>query len=92
MTAEVSVLSSSVVQQIVTGDFNYTLMMNTYDDPGRKNLVGPTTQIELNQKVWVELRMEELDGDWVALVTKSCWATNQPSPYGGLRYDLIMNG
>ncbi|KAK9529690.1 hypothetical protein VZT92_013768 [Zoarces viviparus] len=28
----------------------------------------------------------------VAIVTDSCWATNQPSPNGSLRYDLIIAG
>lgn len=81
-----------MVQQIVNEVFSYTLTMNTYSDSGRKNIVMPTTQIEVNQKIWVELKMQELDGDIFVLVTKSIWATNHPSPDGGLRHDLIING
>ncbi|KAM9346930.1 alpha-tectorin-like [Symphorus nematophorus] len=81
----------SVVQQIVSGVWNYTLMMNAYTDPDRSELVGPTTEIRLNQKVWLELKTTGLDDRRVAVVTDSCWATNEPSPAGRLRYDLIRN-
>ncbi|KAF3840492.1 hypothetical protein F7725_006354 [Dissostichus mawsoni] len=33
-----------------------------------------------------------LDANMVAMVTDSCWATNQASPDDSLRYDLIING
>ncbi|XP_068585438.1 pancreatic secretory granule membrane major glycoprotein GP2-like [Cebidichthys violaceus] len=59
---------------------------------GWLNLVGSSTDIQLNQKVWLELKTEGLDGNMVAIVTDSCWATNQQSPDGGLRYDLVING
>ena len=83
--------SSSVVQQIVSGVWNYTLIMNTYTDPNLMNLIGLTTEIRLNQKIWVELKAEELDDKRVTLVIDSCWATNVRSPDANLRYDLIKN-
>ncbi|XP_044027681.1 uncharacterized protein LOC122864393 [Siniperca chuatsi] len=82
----------SVVQHIVSGVWNYTLTMNAYTNAGRTNLIKPDTEIGLNQKIWVELKTEGLDGNMVALVTKSCWATNQLSPTDSLRYNLIING
>nr|XP_037618493.1 zonadhesin-like [Sebastes umbrosus] len=83
---------SSVVQKIVSGVWNYTLMMNAYTDPGRMQLVGPSTEIQLNQKIWLELKTEGLDGNMAAIVTDSCWATSQPSPNSSLRYDLVIKG
>ncbi|TDH11260.1 hypothetical protein EPR50_G00059000 [Perca flavescens] len=83
---------SSVVQEIVSGIWNYTLMMNAYIDAQFVNLVGPNTELVLDQKVWVELMTGGLDYNLVSLVTDSCWATNQPSPNASLRYDLIING
>ncbi|XP_044043029.1 uncharacterized protein LOC122871757 [Siniperca chuatsi] len=82
----------SVVQQVVSGVWNYTLMMNAYTNAGRTDLVRPDTEIGLNQKIWVELKTEGLDGNMVALVTDSCWATNQRSPTDTLRYNLVING
>ena len=80
-----------MIEQIVSGVWNYTLMMNAYLDSGRINLVGPTSEVQLNQKIWVELKTEGLDGNMVALVTDSCWASNQSSPHGGLQHELIIN-
>lgn len=85
-------LSSTVVQKIVSGIWNYTLMMNAYTDSRRTNLVGPSTELELDQKIWVELKTEDLDDSMVTIVTRSCWATSSPSPNSTLRYDLVMSG
>uniref|UniRef100_A0A3Q4AB74 ZP domain-containing protein n=1 Tax=Mola mola TaxID=94237 RepID=A0A3Q4AB74_MOLML len=90
-TASFSIRDGPVIEQIVSGVWNYTLMMSAYVDSGRTNLVGSTTEVQLNQKIWVKLKTEGLDGNMVALVTDSCWATNQSSPHGGLQHDLIIN-
>ncbi|XP_035861814.1 alpha-tectorin-like [Sander lucioperca] len=83
---------SSVVEEIVSGIWNYTLMMKAYTDASFMNIVGPDTELVLDQKVWVELMTVGLDDNMVSIVTDSCWATNQPSPDGSLRYNLIING
>ncbi|XP_074483978.1 uromodulin-like [Sebastes fasciatus] len=87
-----TIKDSSVVQRIVSGVWNYTVMMNAYTDPGRMQLVGPSSKLKLNQKIWLELKTEGLDGNMVAIVTDSCWATSQPSPDSSLRYDLVIEG
>lgn len=51
-----------------------------------------STEIQLNQKVWLQLKTEGLDGDLVAIVTDSCWATTQPSTDSSPRYDLVIAG
>lgn len=81
-----------MVEEIVSGIWNYTLMMKAYTDASFMNIVGPDTELVLDQKVWVELMTVGLDDNMVSIVTDSCWATNQPSPDGSLRYNLIING
>ncbi|XP_051282972.1 uncharacterized protein LOC127378337 [Dicentrarchus labrax] len=83
---------SSVVKQIVSGVWNYTVTMNAYNDSGHKNLVNANTEVGLNQKIWVELKTDGLDNNIVTVVTDSCWASNDSSPNGTLRYDLVKNG
>ncbi|XP_071338207.1 alpha-tectorin-like [Trachinotus anak] len=83
---------SSVIEQIVSGVWNYTLTMKAYTDPAHTQAIEPSTRIQLQQTVWVELKTEGLDSNLVALVIDSCWATDQPSSNGSLRYNLIMNG
>ncbi|XP_071060301.1 uncharacterized protein [Pseudochaenichthys georgianus] len=82
----------SVVQQLVSGQWNYTLTMSSFIDAGLLQPVGPNTEILLNQTVWLQLEAVGLDANMVAMVTDSCWATNQASPDSSLRYDLIING
>lgn len=67
-------------------------MMNTYTDAGLTQLVGPTTKIGLNQKIWMALKTEGLDDNMVAVVTDSCWATSESSPESLPRYELITKG
>ncbi|XP_042369367.1 uncharacterized protein LOC121963063 [Plectropomus leopardus] len=83
---------NSVSEMIVSVQWNYTVMMNAYTDSDRLTLIGPDTEIHLNQRVWLELTTDGLDNSMVAVVTDSCWATNQMSPYADLRYNLIING
>ncbi|XP_061926425.1 alpha-tectorin-like [Entelurus aequoreus] len=83
---------NSVFQQVESESWNYTLKMAAYKDALRTQPVMSETDIQLNQRVWVELMTEGLDDNLVFLVTNSCWATSGSSPYGGLRYDLISDG
>ena len=56
--------------------------MKAYTNPDHTGLVGPSTTIQLNQRVYVELKTEGLDEKMVAIATDSCWATNQQSVDG----------
>lgn len=91
-TMAFKIKDSSVIQEIISGAWNYTLTMKAYLDSGRKRLVESSTEIMLNQKIWVQLETDGLGDGLVAVVTDACWATNQASPNGTLRHDLISNG
>ncbi|KAI4785866.1 hypothetical protein KUCAC02_037499 [Chaenocephalus aceratus] len=77
---------------MTSGEWNYTLQMSAYEDQKLLHVVKPETALLLDQRVWVELKTERLDGDRVSLVTDSCWATSQSAPSGRLRHDLITSG
>ncbi|XP_036965799.1 alpha-tectorin-like [Acanthopagrus latus] len=83
---------SSVNRQITSGEWNYNLTMKLYTNFDSKVAIQSSTEINLDQKIWVELKTGGLDDSIVRVVTDSCWATNQPSPSGSLRYDLIIKG
>ncbi|MEQ2168325.1 hypothetical protein GOODEAATRI_013126, partial [Goodea atripinnis] len=91
-TKAFKIRSSSVIKVITSAVWNYTLTMNAYTDAARTQPVESNTEVWLDQKIWVELKTDGLDGDLISMVTKSCWATNQESDNGSLRYDLIKNG
>ncbi|XP_053295190.1 uncharacterized protein LOC128455550 [Pleuronectes platessa] len=83
---------SSVTQQITSGRWIYNLTMKAYKDPSSKEALQQRTEIQLDEQLWVELNADGLDDKMVAVLTDSCWATDQPSPNGSLRYDLIIKG
>lgn len=83
---------SSVDQHITSGAWRYNLTMRGYTDPELSSPVESGTGIQLDDRIWVKLKAEGLDENLVHLVTQSCWATNQPSPSGLLKYDLVING
>ncbi|XP_019215758.1 alpha-tectorin [Oreochromis niloticus] len=91
-TATFRIRHSSVIQHLTSGVWDYTLIMKAFTDAGRTQAVESNTEVQLNQKIWVELKTDGLDGDMVVMVTDSCWATDQPSPDSTPRYDLIING
>ncbi|XP_053185058.1 uncharacterized protein LOC128368293 [Scomber japonicus] len=91
-TMSFKIKSSSVTQTIVSGAWTYTLTMNAFTDASRTQAVSSSTEILLDQTVWVELKTAGLDDTLVAVVTDSCWATNDKSPTAKLTYDLIKNG
>ncbi|XP_068590227.1 uncharacterized protein [Cebidichthys violaceus] len=91
-TLAIKLKHSSVIQQITSGEWHYNLTMKAYTNADRMNAILPSNNIELDQKIWVELKTDGLDEKMVHVVTDSCWATDQPSPSGSLRYDLIIKG
>ncbi|XP_053185052.1 alpha-tectorin-like [Scomber japonicus] len=91
-TMSFKIKSSSVTQTIVSGAWTYTLTMNAFTDASRTKAVSSSTEILLDQTVWVELKTAGLDDTLVAVVTDSCWATNDKSPTAKLKYDLIKSG
>uniref|UniRef100_A0AAX7SLX7 ZP domain-containing protein n=1 Tax=Astatotilapia calliptera TaxID=8154 RepID=A0AAX7SLX7_ASTCA len=91
-TATFRIRDSSVIQHITSGVWDYTLTMCATTDVGHTQAVQSSTEVQLIQKIRVQLKTDGLDGDVVVVVTDSCWATDQPSPDSTPRYDLIING
>ena len=81
-----------MTQQFTSGAWNYNLTMKAYTNADRMNAIETSTNMELNQKIWVEFKTDGLSEKMVLLVIDSCWATDQPSPNGSLSYDLIVKG
>ncbi|KAF6723391.1 Pancreatic secretory granule membrane major glycoprotein GP2 [Oryzias melastigma] len=83
---------SSVIQHVSSGEWSYNLTMKAFTDSDLTTQLDERSELDLNQQICVELKTEGLDGNAVSVVTDSCWATDQPSPTGNLRYDLVKNG
>jgi len=86
------VLPSSVFQTIEDEELSYTLTMSAYTDANFNFMIDQDTDIELNQKVWVEIKTEDLDENTVAVVTDSCWLTTDVDPTSSPSHDLVVGG
>lgn len=80
-----------MIQHVSSGQWSYNLTMKAYTSSDLTTQLDEKQELDLNQQICVELKTEGLDGNAVSVVTDSCWATDQPSPTGNLRYDLIKN-
>uniref|UniRef100_A0A3P9LNU7 ZP domain-containing protein n=1 Tax=Oryzias latipes TaxID=8090 RepID=A0A3P9LNU7_ORYLA len=87
-TVAFSVRGSTVVQLATSGSWNYTLTLEAFTDAGLSQAVQSSTELQLNQRIWVELRTHGLEESTVVMVMDSCWATDN----GTSRYELIHNG
>ncbi|XP_034407136.1 alpha-tectorin-like [Cyclopterus lumpus] len=90
-SASFRIKDSFVFQHIETEVLNYTVMMTAYTDAGFNHHVENDTDIQLNQRIWLEMKMQGLDDNTVAVVTDSCWTTNQSSPNSSLSYYLVID-
>ncbi|TNN81087.1 Alpha-tectorin [Liparis tanakae] len=82
----------SMVQTIEDEELSYTLAMTVYTDANFKVMVDQDTDVKLNQKVWVEIKTEDLDENTVAVVTDSCWVTADVDPSSSPSHDLVIGG
>ncbi|XP_056287237.1 uncharacterized protein LOC130204496 [Pseudoliparis swirei] len=82
----------SVFQTIEDEELSYTLTMSAYTDANFNFMIDQDTDIELNQKVWVEIKTEDLDENTVAVVTDSCWLTTDVDPTSSPSHYLVVGG
>lgn len=92
MALSIKLKDSSFKQEISSGQWNFSLSMVAYTDALRTQAIQPSSSIQLDERVWVEFKAENVDDQVLSLVTESCWATNEPSPESSLRYNLIIHG
>ncbi|XP_034534387.1 uncharacterized protein LOC117808825 [Notolabrus celidotus] len=85
-TVTFNVQSSSVLTPIISGSWKYELTMKVFSDVELKQ---PATSVQMNDRVWVELKTTGLDAKLVAIVIDSCWATKEKKTDAEPKYDLI---
>ncbi|XP_068174469.1 alpha-tectorin-like [Antennarius striatus] len=83
---------SSVVQIVQGEEWEYTLSLMTFLDAALTIPLDASTEVQLDQKVWVQLSTEGLEDSNVAVVTEHCWATNQAAGSEAMMYNLITGG
>ncbi|XP_067285886.1 alpha-tectorin-like [Pseudorasbora parva] len=91
MNVEINSLESIVHRTLPAGEGSYRVRMIPYQD---EEFIRPFTgkvDAELNQQMYVEVRVEGVDSRQFALVMDTCWATPVNDPDYSLRWDLILS-
>ncbi|XP_054642186.1 uncharacterized protein LOC129187243 [Dunckerocampus dactyliophorus] len=60
--------ANSVVQQMISGSWNYSVKMTAYTDADHRHAVTSDTEIQMNQTVFVELKVYDLLDNLVNLM------------------------
>uniref|UniRef100_A0A671RZW8 Zgc:153932 n=1 Tax=Sinocyclocheilus anshuiensis TaxID=1608454 RepID=A0A671RZW8_9TELE len=90
MNVEINPLESIVHRTLPAGEGRYQVRMIPYEDDEFTRPFTGKVDVELNQKMNVEVRVEGVDSRQFALVMETCWATPVNDPDYSLRWDLIV--
>lgn len=63
--------------------------MVPYQDVEFSQPFNGSVNVEMNQQMFVEVRVEGADGRQFATVIDTCWATPENNPDHSVRWDLI---
>ncbi|XP_073722617.1 alpha-tectorin-like [Misgurnus anguillicaudatus] len=85
---EINPLESRVNKNLV-GQGMYQVRMIPYHDVGFSQPFNGSVNAELNQQIFVEVRVDGVDSRQLVTVIDTCWATPVNDPDYSLRWDLI---
>lgn len=91
-TMSLKITDGSVVKVIDSGQWSYIFNMTAYTDRALTSAVLPSTQLHLDQPLWVKTEAIDVDGLNLALVIQACWATEQNDANAAQKYYLVQNG
>lgn len=82
---------SIVRKKLPSGHGLYHMRMIPYQDPGFRFPLTSNNNIEMeiDQRMYVEVRTEGVDQRQIATILDSCWATPVNVPNYPVRWDLI---
>jgi len=63
--------------------------MVPYQDAEFSQPCNGSTNVELNQQMFVKVHVEGVDSRQFAIVIDTCWATPETDPHHSVRWDLI---
>nr|XP_055031643.1 pancreatic secretory granule membrane major glycoprotein GP2-like [Misgurnus anguillicaudatus] len=86
---EINPLESVVHKTLPAGHGMYQVRMIPYQDVGFSQPFNGSVNAELNQEIFVEVRVDGVDSRQLVTVIDTCWATPVNDPDYSLRWDLI---
>ncbi|RXN37494.1 pancreatic secretory granule membrane major glyco GP2-like protein [Labeo rohita] len=82
--------SQSIVHKNLPGyQGRYQVRMVPYQDAEFSQPFAGNVNVEVNEQMFVEIRVEGVDSRQFATVVDTCWATPENDPHHSVRWDLI---
>ncbi|XP_057213801.1 uncharacterized protein si:ch73-181m17.1 isoform X2 [Triplophysa rosa] len=81
----------SIVHRNIQGLGTYRVRMLSYQDAQFSKPFTGSVSVEVDQKIFVEVRVDGVDGHRFASVIDTCWATPANDPQSSLLWDLIVD-
>ncbi|KAI4871516.1 hypothetical protein NFI96_017788, partial [Prochilodus magdalenae] len=91
MDMEFSPLQSIVHKTLPDGQGMYQVRMIPYQDAAFSHPYDGTEDIEVDQRIFMEVTVQGVDGRQIATVIDSCWVTPVNDQNYAVRWDLIIN-
>ncbi|KAI4899345.1 hypothetical protein NFI96_020727, partial [Prochilodus magdalenae] len=91
MGMEFSPLQSIVHKTLPDGQGMYQVRMIPYQDAAFSHPYNGTEDIEVDQRIFMEVTVQGVDGRQIATVIDSCWVTPVNDQNYAVRWDLIIN-
>ncbi|XP_042600352.1 deleted in malignant brain tumors 1 protein-like isoform X2 [Cyprinus carpio] len=89
MNMEINPLESIVHKKLPAGQGTYQVRMVPYQDAEFSQPFTGSVNVELNQQMFLEIRVEGVDSRQFATVIDTCWATPENDPNHSVHWDLI---
>ncbi|KAI4899396.1 hypothetical protein NFI96_017007, partial [Prochilodus magdalenae] len=91
MDTEFNPLQSIVHKNLPDGQGLYQIRIIPYQDAAFSHPYNGKVDIEVDQRIYVEVTVQGVDGRQIATVIDSCWATPVNDQNYAVRWDLIIN-
>uniref|UniRef100_A0A8C7X902 Alpha-tectorin n=1 Tax=Oryzias sinensis TaxID=183150 RepID=A0A8C7X902_9TELE len=93
MDVGINPLESIVNKRLPSGEGHYHLRMIPYENPNFQSPLNRNRnlEMEINQRLYIEVLTEGVDERQISTILDSCWATPFSDPSYPVRWDLISN-
>ncbi|XP_030630870.1 alpha-tectorin [Chanos chanos] len=90
MNIDINPLESIIHKKLPSGQGRYQVRMIPYQDAGFSHPFTGSVNVEVNQRIYVAVRVDGVDSRQISTVMDTCWATPVNDPNYHIRWDLII--
>ncbi|CAM4711693.1 unnamed protein product [Leuciscus chuanchicus] len=91
LSMDINPLESIVHRNLPAGQGTYRVRMIPYQDAEFTRPFTGSVNVELDRRIFVEVRVDGVDSHQFASVIDTCWATPVNDPHYSVRWDLIVD-